>query len=458
MSRGQTLSINDRYRLAFAQGYNRAQDLSAEFRSTGSASLKNVPDWLLQSIFGYLPGSKVTEVNDERALTLAAVYACNRVLADSIASLPIGLYRITPDGDTQPADRRPEHRLVAITPSDLYTSYNFRSTGQFHLGLRGNFYARIRRDGRGGARELRILHPGCVRPFFDKNGDLWYEITPNPAMGYPPTGDKKEIIRPDDILHIPALSTDGVVGRSPLQVLRETIAIGLSNRDYVLQIHEQGGRVRGALKHPGKLGPEAVADLRENFVNAVNSGRFPMLENGVEFQAISLTPADAEFINTAKITTTDIARAYRIPPHIIGDLERATFSNIEHQSLEFVKHTLLPWIKNWEAELNRKLLPLDLQDTHFFRFNVEGLLRGDIRARMEAYTKAIQWGILNRDEVRELENRNRIPDGLGEIFLTPLNMAPLTEETIEGQANPDNQQTPDGNGTTEGESEGAANN
>jgi HK97 family phage portal protein len=205
----------------------------------------------------------------------------------------------------------------------------------------------------------------------------------------------------------------------------------LGNRNFISKIQKRGGRVDGVLRHPNKLSPEAVGDLRENFKGALQTGNFPILQNGVEYQSISLTPMDAEFINTHKLTARDVAAAYRVPLHMINDLERATFSNIEHQSLEFVKNTLLPWIKNWEEELNRKLLPADVQDSHFFRFNVEGMLRGDFRTRMDGYARAIQWGILNRDEVRDLENRNKIPDGAGEIFITPLNMAPLTEEGMQ---------------------------
>lgn len=417
---------------------------SGELRSAVS-SLENPNSWFLDWAGGGYSASGVA-VNDESALTYAAIYACNRVLAESIAQLPIGLYQITPEGDTLPASNRPEHRLVSINPagdSKLYTSYTFRSTLQFHLGLRGNAFARIRRDGRGGARQLRILHPSWVRPFFF-NDNLYYEVTPNPSAGY---SGEREILTPDEILHIAALSTDGVNGRSPISLLKDTIGIGLGNRNYISKIQKRGGRVEGFLKHPNKLGPEQVTNLRTNFKGAMQAGDIPLLENGVDYMSVSLNPMDAEFVNTHKLTGRDIASAYRVPLHMIGDLERATFSNIEHQSLEFVKNTLLPWIKNWEAELNRKLLPYDLQETHFFRFNVEGMLRGDIKARMEAYTKAIQWGILNRDEVRELENRNKIPDGLGQVFLTPLNMAPLNDETVNGDPNSDQSQQQQGNGT-----------
>lgn len=416
------LTINERYRL----------QREAQYRSGETSGLENPSTWLFNVFAGGYSKSGIA-VNDESALTLSAVYACNRILSDSLASLPVGLFRRDPSGNIISASNRAENRLIATSPSEFYTSYTLRSTLQFHLGMRGNAFARILRDGRGGARQLRILHPNLVTPFWYQ-GKLFYEVQPDTTTGFPA---QREILSPDEILHIAAMSTDGVMGRSPITVLRDTIGIGLGNRDYIATIQKNGGRLRGILKHPNKLSPEAITNLRTNFKGAMKDGDFPILENGVEFSSVSLSPADAEFINTAKITMQDIARVYRIPPHMIGDLERATFSNIEHQSIEFVKNTLLPWIKNWESELNRKLLPLDLQDTHFFRFNVEGMLRGDIRARMEAYTKAIQWGILNRDEVRELENRNPIPDGLGEVFLTPLNMAPLTEETITGDPNPD---------------------
>jgi HK97 family phage portal protein len=417
------LTINERYRLQLASGY------SAEQRSGEYSSLENPSKWFLDWASGGYSASGVA-VNDESALTYAAIYACNRVLAESIAQLPIGLFRTTPDGDTVPATNRPEDRLMSRDPSGgdfLYTSYTFRSTLQFHLGMRGNAHARIYRDGRGGARKLRIIQPHQARAFMHE-GALYYEVTIDGV---------REILMPYDVLHIAALSTDGINGRSPISLLKDTIGIGLGNREQVAKIQKRGGRVEALLTHPNKLNKDQVTSVRENFISAMQRGEIPLLENGLEYKSVSLTPADAEFINTHKLTSRDIAGAYRVPLHMIGDLERATFSNIEHQSLEFVKNTLLPWIKNWEAELNRKLIPFDLQDTYFYRFNVEGMLRGDIRSRMEAYTKAIQWGILNRDEVRSLENRNKIPDGLGEIFLTPLNMAPLTEETVSGDPNTD---------------------
>ena len=440
MQRG--LTINDRYALALASGYNRSQDLAPLFRSSNLGGLENPSVDLFRALLGYAPGER-KPVNDTTAMTLAAVYACNRVLATAFASLPVGLFKTTSTGgkkETTPADNRPEHALIADNPSELYTSYVFRHTMALHLGLRGNAYARIFRDGRGGARRLHILHPDQVRTFFYKN-NLYYEINPSPYMGY---DFEREVIKPDDILHIKIMSEDGITGRSPIQAQRDTIGIGLSNRDYVLNIHANGGRVRGALKHPGKLGPEAVSSLRDDFVKAINQGKFPMLENGVEFQAISLTPADAEFIRTHNLTALDICAIYGVPPHKIAILDRATFSNIEHQAIEYVQETLLPTVKNWEPELRRKLLPVDIQRDHFYRFNLDGRMRGDLLSRYRAYAIARQWGWKSADDVRELENENPLPEGQGEIYLNPLNMVPanMVEDQFAADNNPDNQQTP----------------
>lgn len=186
---------------------------------------------------------------------------------------------------------------------------------------------------------------------------------------------------------------------------------------------------------------------------ATRAGIPPVLQHDLKPYEIGMNLADAQFISAAKLTTQDIYRAYRIPAHMVGDLERATFSNIEQQSLEFVQYTILPWIKNWEQELNRKLIPVSQQGEYFYRFNLEGLLRADFKTRWDSYTKAIQWGILNRDEVRGLENLNRIPDGLGEVYLTPLNMQPLTDEALQAQAAQEGQAQTDQNTNTQ-ENEG----
>lgn len=441
------LSINEKYRLILSAGFNRQQDLGAAFRSGPTSSLENPSSWLI-NMFNGMDSQSGIPVNDETSQRLAAVYACNRVLADFIGSLPVSLYRKLPGGGAEIADRRPEHRLVSINPAPdfgLYTSNTFRETGQYHMGLRGDFIARIYRDGRSTARNMRILHPDYVRPFLYK-GKLYYEVNPNPSWGY---DDPRAIFSADDILHVAYLGFDGICGKSPIDVLRDTIGIGLGNTQYVANIQKNGGRVRGFLMHPtGKLSPEQVTELRENFKAPLQRGDIPLLQNGVEYKSVALTPADAEFINTHKLTRSDICSAYRVPPHMIGDLERATFSNIEHQQIEFVQQTMLPILKKWEAEFNRKLLPLDLQGEYYFKFNVNAMLRGDTLSRYRAYAIAKQWGFKNSDEIRALEDENPLPEGQGQIYLTPLNMIPA--DKVDDQFNdPDNAGNSNDDGTTE---------
>ncbi len=384
-------------------------------------------------------------VNSESALTHATVFACVKVLAESAASLPVSLYRRLPDGGSEIAFNRPEHRLISTYPSERYTGYTFRETMQIILGLRGNAYARIYRDGRGTARELVILHPDSVRPFFYQN-KLYYEVYPNADFGYEqPNG--REVLRPYDILHIRSFSTNGILGRSPITLLRENIGIGLTARDFAAKSMKDG-HLRGIVKSEHKLTPDQVKSTRDNFVNALQQGRFPVLENNLQFQTIALTPADSEFISTAKLNRQDIAGAYRVPAHMIGDLERSTNNNIEHQSLEFSKYTLLPWVTNWEQELDRKLVPIPLQGEYFYNFNMDELQRGDFSNRVIGFTRMVQWGIMNRDEVRQRENLNPIPDGLGQTFITPLNMVPIEDQQQgDGEPNSDTTNTQQ-NGTT----------
>lgn len=390
-----------------------------------STSLSDPDQWLMDWAGGG-PTLSGVAVSEETALTHAAVYACNRVLAESIAALPIGLYRKTKGGDIESAEDEPEHILVSRSPSEVYTSYSWRSTLQLHLGLKGNAMCLIKRNARSRARELRLLRANeSLRPFF-YNEKLYYEYNSDGG---------REVLNAFDVLHVSAMSTDGVNGRSPISILRETIGMGLAATQYASSSYANGGRVAGVLKTQNKVTTEQVDQLQKGWRKmgggATRAGIPPILQNGLEFQAIAMNLADAQFISAAKLTTQDIYRAYRIPAHMVGDLDRATFSNIEQQSLEFVQYTLLPWVKNWEQELSRKLIPVSNQGEYFFRFNLEGLLRADSKARWESYTKAIQWGIMNRDEVRSLENMNRIPDGLGEVYLTPMNMQPLTDEALQ---------------------------
>lgn len=440
-----TLSINDKYRLAFAAGAKREHDLGPEFRSATSG-LENPASWLINLLNGNESQSGIS-VNDETSQRVAAVYACNRVLAETVGAMPISLYRKIPGGGSEVADRRPEHRLIAFDPAPdfgLYTPITFFETCLYHMGLRGNFYARIYRDGRSTPRNLRILHPDYVCPFLHK-GKLYYDISPNPEWGY---DEPRAVHSPDDLIHVAYLGFNGIKGKNPLEVLRDTIGLNLGNTRYAAQIQKQGGQVRGFLVSPNsKISAEQANEWRENFKTPLQRGDIPILYGGNEYKSVGLTPTDAEFINTHKLTRNDIYSAYRVPPHKVGDNEHSTFSNIENQQIQFISDAVVPINRKIEAELRRKLLPFDLQQDHFFKFNVNAMLRGDILSRYRAYAIARQWGFINADEIRALEDYNPLPDDQGKIYLTPLNMVPA--DMVEDQFKDGAQNDSDNNGNND---------
>jgi HK97 family phage portal protein len=412
--------------------WNPLSWLQTEQRSleNPSTNLSSPAAWLLD-LYG-APSASGERVTEETALNLSTVYACVRVLSWTIGSLPVRLYRTLPNGDTTPAFGRPEHRLISTAPSKagLYTSYAFRSTAQGHLSLNGNSYARIRRDGVGRPYDLFILDPRHVTPFLYE-GEKYYRVQ---------TERGTEVLGVDDVLHIKAFSTDGIVGKSPITVLRETIGNAMAGVKYEGAMKKNGGRIPGVLKHPMKLTPEQLADLRTSwkaqFGGANNAGTIPILQSGMEFQSVSISPEDAQFLESQKAAAEDIARAFGVPQHMVGLLERSTNNNIEHQGLEFVTHTVRPLAECWEAELNATLLPLSLQGEYFFRFELDELMRGDMRSQAEYFSKLFNIGVMSQNEIRRRLGFNRI-DG-GDAYFVPVNvrdhMAPMPDPNI--QQNP----------------------
>jgi HK97 family phage portal protein len=400
--------------LKYFQSKGKAQN---EEKRSGQYDYSTGIPWL-QAI-----SSSGVAVTPETALNHATVFICCKIIAESTASLPLKLHRSLPTGGSEIAYQRPEHRLMAVAPSELYTSYSFRAAMQFILCMRGNAYARIIRDGRGTVRELRILHPDSVRPYKYKN-KLYYQVNEVVSEGYE---SENLFLDASEVLHIATVGTDGIRGRSVITELRDRIGVGLAASSYAGKNMKEG-TLRGILKSDKKLDKDGITSVRTNFRDAMSEGRIPLLENGLDFASITLAPADAEFINTVKINRQDIYGAYRVPAHMTGDLERSTNNNIEHQGLEFQKYCLLPHLTMWEQELNRKIIQYSLQGEYYYSHNVEGLLRGDYRTRMDTYAKAVQWGILNRDEVRAIEGLAPIPDGEGAMYLTPLNMVPISEQ------------------------------
>lgn len=368
-------------------------------------------------------------VTERSAMQMTAVYACVRVLAEGVAGLPLSLYREA-DGSTEKATGERLHRLLHDEPNPEMTSFVFREALMTHLLLWGNAYAQVIRNGRGEVCALYPLMPNRMRVDRDEGGALFYEYTVNP--GDARTGLKTSTVRlaPDDVFHIPGLGFDGLVGYSPIAMARNAIGLAIAAEEYGSKFYANGAAPSGVLEHPNTLkDPKKIRESwEEAFGGSANAHRVAVLEEGMRYTPISINPSEAQFLETRKFQVSEIARIFRVPPHMVGDLEKSTFSNIEQQSLEFVKYTLQPWLVRWEQAISRRLIPDKDKGRLFARFNVDGLLRGDYQSRMNGYAVARQNGWMSANDIRELEDLDRIPaDAGGDLYLINGNMLPLAK-------------------------------
>lgn len=354
-------------------------------------------------LFGQTSSGKT--VNERTAMQTTAVYACVRVLAEAIASLPLHTYRYTKNGKEKALDHHLYH-LLHNEPNPEMTSFVFRETLMGHLLLWGNAYAQIIRDGRGNVMALYPLMPDKITVERTEKGELFYLYTKE-GISYP--------LRSEEVLHIPGLGFDGLVGYSPIAMAKNAIGMAIATEEYGAKFFANGANPGGVLEHPGVV--KDPSKIRESW-NAVyqgsgNAHRVAVLEEGMKFQSIGIPPEQAQFLETRKFQINEIARIFRVPPHMVGDLERSSFSNIEQQSLEFVMYTLDPWVIRWEQAIQRALFSSTEKKECFVKFNVNGLLRGDYQSRMQGYAVGRQNGWLCADDIRELEDMNKLPEGSG---------------------------------------------
>ena len=374
-------------------------------------------------------------VNENSALQCTTVYACVRIIAESIASLPLHVYQYK-DGGKEKAINHALYFLLHDAPNDEMTSFTFRETSVAHLLLWGNSYAQILRNQHNQVIGLCPLQPNQMSVERDDNGKIYYRYTRN---GGEKSQDKKEfqIIFPaKDILHIHGLGFNGLIGFSPIAMARNAIGTTLAVEEFGAKFFENGARPSGILKVPTVLkNPERLRESWQSVYGGTeNTGKVAVLEEGVTYESISIPPDDAQFIDTRKFQLNEIARLYRIPPHMLADLEKSSFSNIEQQSLEFVKYTLNPWVVRWEQALNKSLLSLSERKEYFIKFNVDGLLRGDYQSRMSGYATARQNGWMSANDIRELEDLNPISDEEGgNLYLINGNMTKLNDAGIFGK-------------------------
>jgi len=368
-------------------------------------------------------------VTERSAMQMTAVYACVRVLSEAVAGLPVHLYRYSGDGSKEKAMDHPLYFILHDEPNPEMSSFVFRETLMTHLLLWGNGYAQIIRNGKGEVVALYPLMPNRMTVDRDSHGNLYYEYqlsTDEPRIDEPGT----VVLHPSEVLHIPGLGFDGLVGYSPIAMAKNAIGLAIATEEYGAKFFANGATPGGILEHPGVV--KDPAKVRESWQSAFggsgNSNKVAVLEEGMKYTPISISPEQAQFLETRKFQISEIARIFRVPPHMIGDLEHSTFSNIEQQSLEFVKYTLEPWLVRFEQSMARTLLTPGEKKDYFVKFNVDGLLRGDYQSRMNGYATARQNGWMSANDIRELENLDRIPDEMGgDLYLINGNMTRLQD-------------------------------
>ena len=359
-------------------------------------------------------------VNAGTAIQLSTVYACVRVISETVASLPLGVYEASDEGSRK-ATEHPLYRLLHDEPNSEMTSFVLREVMLAHLLLWGNSYCQIIRTGRNSITGLYPLLPDRMTVDRDKDGRLTYTYTT--GSGQPVT------LAPEEVLHIPGLGFDGIMGYSPIALEKNAIGLGIASEEYGSKFFSNGARPSGILTHPNTVkNPKA---LRESwnaaYGGSYNSNRVAILEEGMRFEPIAIPNNEAQFLETRKFQVDEICRIFRVPPHLVGDLEHATFSNIEHQSIDFAVHTIRPWLVRIEQSMNRALFSEQEKGRFYAQFNMDGLMRGDYKSRMEGYAIARQNGWMSANDIRALENQNPIPASEGgDAYLVNGNMIAIT--------------------------------
>ena len=384
-----------------------------------SMPLSAPADWLVEWATGgkTVAGARVSE---QTALQLSAFYCGVRVLTDALAQTPLILYRRRAAGGKERATDHPVYDLLHTRPNPLMSAFVFRETMQGHMVVWGNAFAEIEEAGDGRAVALWPLLPD--RTHIEVVDGQKFVITTLPGGQQVPLPAKR-------VLHLPGFGFDGLQGRSLVWLARQSLGLTKATEQFGASFFGSGSKLAGILSHPNTLTEAAKENMRRSW-NDLHEGlsaahRIAILEEGLKWQQIGVPPEDAQFLQTRKLQITEIARWLKIPPHKIMDLEKATFSNIEEQNIQFVQDSMLPWFVRWEQDLSWALLSSTERKTLFVEFLVDGLLRGDTKARGEFYTKMFNVGAFSPNEILEKENQNPVEGG--DQHFVPLNMVPLAQ-------------------------------
>ena len=392
---------------------------SINFRTTA----RDPAQWLIDWVHGGNQSASGIMVNEDNALSYSPFWAGVRIIAGDIGSLPLITYRRNGD-DKERAYNHKVYSLLNERPNEYVDAITFREVLQNHVLTYGNGYAEIQRDGGGRPYALWPLLPDKTFRKIAENDIPYYEI-------HTPAGKENKYLADYNVLHIKGLGFDGLTGYNVVAYHKESLGLGMATKKYGAGFFGNGANPGGVLEHPGTLGPEAAKRLRESW-NDLHSGldnahRMAILEEGMKFSATGVTPEQAQALETQKFSVDDTARILNLPPHKLASLDRATFSNIEHQGLDYLTTTLHYWFRKWEQECNYKLFLPGERPRYFVRFLIESFLRGDIKTRYEAYSKGRQWGWLSINDVRRLEDMNSIGEK-GDDYLEPMNMKPAGED------------------------------
>jgi len=361
----------------------------------------------------------------ETAMTVGAMWACWRIIAETVASLQLQVMRREGDNVVVDTDH-PLYYLLSKEPSPLYTSVTWRETMQLHALAHGTAYAKVLRNGLGEITELRAIESGKVEVIVPEGeNEPYYRIR-----------GENRTYRMTEIIAIPVMSFNGLAGADMLNVAREILAESLAASEFGSNYLGNGAMLSGIISYDGELPTEVRDSLksswRKNYEGSSNSGKTALLEYGMKYTPISGTAQDADLLELRKYYTQEVARVYNVPPSMIGALEDATLNNVESLSINFVRYTIRPYIKRWEQELNRKLFMPSERNQYFIRFNLDSILRGDTESRAEYYNKLFQVGALSPNDIRRLENMNPIDDG--DNYYRPLNFQPV-DEPINNETN-----------------------
>lgn len=372
--------------------------------------------WYSSYISNVASGSNV---NYETAVGTAAVYTAVTAISQSIGSLPFITYERRENGGRERATKNPFYFLFSVMPNDWMTSGEWVEMILVHLLLRGNAYNFKLRDRSGRIVGLIPVNPSRIQVQQLDDMSLSYHYTMN-------DGTTRDLSQ-REIMHFRIGFSDGIVGRSPITVARETVGLTIELEQYAGRFFQNSAKPSGVLSHPAKLDKPTSDRIRESWQNAhagkEQAWKVAVLEEGMKFEPITMTSVDAQFVEQRRFQLEDIARIFRVPPHIMGDLSRATFSNIEHQSINFVVYCLMPYIKRLEQTvLTNCFLSQGSGKELYAEFLIDGLLRGDAKSRQEGFEIMRRNGIISANEWRRLENLSPTSDGAGDKYLVPMNM------------------------------------